>query len=123
MVAPPPPPPPPAPAPEVQLPPELAHYFELLGGMENSSKCVFVGPDDSVVAEMAVKEMIDALSALAQPAKAIVFDGIVSQRLLDVAQEKGIGVVVANRLGAIGKIPEGIRVLTKADLQAPQGPR
>jgi len=116
---------PPAPMapPEVTLPPELQHYFDLLAGMENTSKCVFVGPDDAVLAEVAVKEMIDALAALAQPAKAIVFDGIVSQRLLDVAQEKGIGIVVANRLGAIGKIPETIRVVTRSDLQSPSAPR
>jgi len=117
------PPPPPPPASEVPLPPELQHYFELLAGMENSSKCAFVGADDSVLSEVPVKEMIDALAGLTQPAKAIVFDGIVSQRLLDVAQEKGIGTVVANRLGAIGKIPENIRVLTKMDLQSPSGPR
>jgi len=91
--------------------------------MENTSKCTFIGPDDAVISEVPVKEMIDALAALAQPAKAVVFDGIVSQRLLDVAQEKGIGIVVANRLGAIGKIPENIRVVTRMDLQPPSGPR
>ena len=123
MRAPIPPPPPPPPAPEVALPPELQHYFDLLAAMDNSSRCVFVGTDDAVLSEVPVKEMIEALAALAQPAKAVVFDGIVSQRLLDVAQEKGIGIVVANRLGAIGKIPESIRVLTRADLQAPVGTR
>jgi 5S rRNA maturation endonuclease (ribonuclease M5) len=120
MPAPPPPPPPP---PETPMTPELQHYFELLAGMENTSKCTFIGPDDAVISEVPVKEMIDALAALAQPAKAVVFDGIVSQRLLDVAQEKGIGIVVANRLGAIGKIPENIRVVTRMDLQPPSGPR
>ena len=41
---------------------------------------------------------------------------MVSQRLLDVAHERGIQEVVAIRLGAIGKMPDGIRVYTKADL-------
>src|SRR5580700_196051 len=99
------PPPPPAP----HLSPELARYFQILGGIENSSKSVFLGPDDAVVGEVPVKEMIDALAALGQPAKTVVFDGVVSQRLLDVAQEKGIALVVANRIGAVGKIPENVR--------------
>src|SRR5580693_4456187 len=57
--APPPPPPPAAP-----LSPELQKYFGILGGIENTSKSVFLGPDDAVVGEVPVKEMIDALAAL-----------------------------------------------------------
>ncbi|MFI5415267.1 MAG: hypothetical protein ACHQ16_06360, partial [Candidatus Lutacidiplasmatales archaeon] len=94
-------------------------YFQILGGIENTSKSVFLGPDDAVVGEVPVKEMIDALASLGQPAKTVVFDGVVSQRLLDVAQEKGIATVVANRVGAVGKIPEGIRVVTRMDSGAP----
>ena len=119
----PPPPPQPSSAAPVPLPPELRHYFDLLGRLENSSKALFLAPDDTVASEVPVKEMIDALAAWSQPAKAVVFDGIVSQRLLDVAQEKGIATVVANRIGAIGKIPQNIRVVTRMDLQGPSGPR
>jgi DNA primase len=118
------PPPPAVPAaPTAQLPPELAHYFELLSGVENASRCLIVGENDAVVAEGPVKEMIEAISALSGPAKAIVFDGIVSQRLLDVAQEKGIGTVVGTRLGPVGKIPDAVRIFTKADLAGPNAPR
>jgi len=109
-------PPPPAAA---QLTPELAHYFELLNGVENASRCLILGENDVVVGEVPIKDMIEAISALTEPARALVFDGIVSQRLLDVAQEKGIATVVGTRLGPVGKIPESIRIFTKADLAAP----
>ena len=114
-----PPPPPPPPPPAAPLTPELQHYFELLDGVENQSKSLFVGEGDVIVGEAPVKEMLEALATLATPAKTVVFDGIVSQRLLDVAQEKGIGTIVATRLGPIGKMPEKVRVFTKADLGAP----
>jgi DNA primase len=113
-------PPPPAAAP---LTPELAHYFELLSGVENASRALILGENDAVVGEIPVKEMIEAIAALAEPAKTVVFDGIVSQRLLDVAQEKGIGTVVGTRLGPVGKIPESIRIFTKADLAVPGAAR
>jgi DNA primase len=112
--------PPPAAAP---LPPELAHYFELLHGVENASRCLFVGDDDAVVGEAPVKEMIEAITNLSNPPKALIFDGIVSQRLLDVAHEKGIGTVVGSRLGPVGKIPEELRIFTKSDLAPAGGPR
>src|SRR5208282_1452032 len=49
----PPPPPPPGAAP---LTPELQHYFELLDGVENQSKSLFVGEGDVVVGEAPVKD-------------------------------------------------------------------
>ena len=120
----PPPPPPPSAPPVPTLSPEIQHYFELLGGIENSSKSLFVSSEGTVAREVPVKEMIEALAAYREPAKAVVFDGVVSQRLLDVAQERGIDTVVANRIGAIGKIPDSIRVYTRQDLgAAPLPPR
>ena len=99
--------------------PELKQYFDLLTQLENTSRSVFLGAEGQPVGEAPVKEMIESLAALEAPAKTVVFDGVVSQRLLDVAHEKGIQLVVANRLGAIGKIPEPIRVVTRADVEAP----
>ena len=110
-------PPPPPPPPPVTLSPEMQRYFDLLGQLENSSRSVFLGPDDTSVGEAPVKEMIDALAALEAPARTVVFDGVISQRLLDVAHDKGIQTVVANRLGAIGKVPEPMRIVTRADLE------
>ncbi|MFY9717681.1 MAG: hypothetical protein WAK40_07105, partial [Thermoplasmata archaeon] len=120
---PPPRPVPPPAAPSAPLPPELSHYFELLQGVENASRCLFVGEDDAVVGEAPIKEMIEAISNLTTPAKAVVFDGIVSQRLLDVAHEKGIGTVVGTRLGPVGKIPDQLRIFTKSDLMPGGWPR
>jgi DNA primase len=120
----PPPPPPPPPAANLPLPPDLQRYFDLLGGVENASRALFVGgDDDSVLGEAPIKEMFEALATAPAQTKALVFDGVVSQRLLDVAQEKGIDTVVATRLGPVGKIPEKLRIYTKADLAGPAGAR
>jgi hypothetical protein len=104
------------------LPPALRSYFERLDAIENTSRSVILGPDDGVLAEVAVKDMIDTLAGLTAPAKTVIFDGVVSQRVLDVAREKGIETVVASRMGAVGKMPDGVRVLTKMDLVAPGAP-
>ena len=113
------PPPPPVPASTAPLPPRLRGFFDLLGQIGNSSKALILGTDDAVVGEAPVKDMIDVLAKLEHPAKTLVFDGVVSQRVLDVAREKGIDKVIASRLGAIGKVPDGIQVFTQADLTAP----
>ena len=119
MPSPPPPPPPPPPAPPVAMTPELSRYFELLGQLENTSRSLVLGPDDAIVADAPVKDVVETLAQLGAPAKTLVFDGVVSQRLLDAAHGKGIQTVIATRLGAIGKVPEPIRVVTRQDLEAP----
>jgi DNA primase len=110
---------PPVAPPPPSVSPELARYFDLLQGVENASRCLFVGEDDAVVGEAPVKEMFEAIALLSAPVKALVFDGIISQRLLDVVEEKGIGTVVATRLGPVGKFPESVRIFTRSDLQVP----
>jgi DNA primase len=114
-------PPPPAPAAEpATLPPRIAGYFTMLGGIENTARSLFLGADDAVLVDIPVKEMIDRLATVDNSVKTLVFDGVVSQRLLDVAQEKGLELVIGNRLGAVGKIPETVRVLTRQDVAPPR---
>ncbi|MCL5984786.1 MAG: DNA primase DnaG [Candidatus Thermoplasmatota archaeon] len=115
-VASPPPPPPPPPEPP-QLPPRLAKLFGMLKDLDNPSRARILGEGDAVEAEVAAKDVVEGLLAFPKPASALVIDGVVSQRLLDVAHEKGIKDVVAVRLGAIGKVPEGIHVYTRSDIE------
>jgi DNA primase len=56
-----------------------------------------------------LKESSDAVSA-------VVLDGIVTQRILDLAVEKHISAVVGVKLGNIAKLPTNVEVLTKEDL-------
>jgi DNA primase len=109
---PPPPPPPPPPA----LSPRLAKLFQDLTALENPSRARLLGDSDAVLGEVPAKDVVDALVAAAAPVRTLIFDGVVSQRLLDVAQEKGVGELVAVRMGAIGKLPDGVRVYTRADI-------
>ncbi len=47
---------------------------------------------------------------------AVVYDGIVTQRMLDLAAEKGVKLLIANRLGSIEKRPQGISIVTFSDI-------
>lgn len=112
----PPPPPPQHAAPP--MPPRLAKLFGVLGGLANPPRAQMLGEGDAVEAEVPSKDIVEALAAFTRPVSTLVLDGVVSQRLLDVAQSKGVKEVVAVRLGAIGKMPEGIHVFTRADVEA-----
>jgi len=44
-----------------------------------------------------------------------VFDGIITQRILDIAAEMGMKSVVGTKMGTVTKTPSGIDVLTRDD--------
>ncbi|GBF09425.1 DNA primase DnaG [Aeropyrum pernix] len=65
-----------------------------------------------------VRELYDYISK-SEPGRiyAVVFDGIITQRLLDIASEKGVGIIIGNRIGnKITHKPTNVKFLTFSDL-------
>ena len=69
-----------------------------------------------VLKEVPVKELVNTLKGETEPISAVVFDGIITQRILDIAAEKKIGTIVGTKMGNITKQPSSVDVWTKEDL-------
>ena len=95
--------------------PRLEKYKEMLHQMGGSSKARLLDEQDNVAAEVPVRELVETLKSTRQ-AKAVVFDGIITQRILDIASELGMRAVVGTKMGSITKAPEGIDIWTRTDL-------
>ena len=98
------------------LSPEQEKYKELLLGMASTHNAKVLNSDGDVVREIAVKSLVDSLKEDPAGANVIVFDGVISQRILDVSSENNIATVVGTRKGNISKMPAGISIWTKEDL-------
>ena len=61
--------------------------------------------------ETYVRDMIKALDESREP-HAIVFDGIVTQRLVDIASQKGTKFIVGLRAGNVRRVPETLSMVT-----------
>ena len=96
--------------------PQLEKYRDLLLQIGGSSKAKIIGPDDQPTAEVPVRELVETLKSNGKGAKAIVFDGIITQRILDIASELGIRSVLGTKMGTVMKQPAGIDVLTRDDI-------
>jgi len=68
------------------------------------------------VKDVPVKELVNTLKAETEKISAVVFDGIITQRILDIAAEKEITAIVGTKMGNITKQPAGVEVWTKEDL-------
>ena len=68
------------------------------------------------VGKMPVNELVSKISEITG-AKHLIFDGIVTQRLIDTASSVGIDMIVGHRAGEIQNKPEGILVYSFRDLE------
>jgi len=112
-----------APAPPKKEEPKLSDeqmlYRDMFKEVVGNSKARLLSEANAIIAEMAVKDLAEALKGQedTQGIKAVVFDGIITQRLLDISNDMGIGTLVATKMGKVSKFPEGLVVLTKEDFE------
>lgn len=101
---------------EIQLPEAVLKTIDSLRGTLES---VIYDKSWNEVARVPVKDLVDRLIGedLAE-AYAVVMDGVITQRLLDIASARGIKVIVGARVGAISRKPTDVVMLTYEDLKS-----
>jgi DNA primase len=92
------------------------NYKKILGELSGSSKARLLSSTGSIVEETPVRNLAENLKNSAGSVKTLVFDGIITQRLIDIAAEKGVTTIVGSKLGNVSKQVTSIEILTKNDL-------
>lgn len=90
-------------------------YKAIFSSIESQAKTVLTDEDLNLLIECPIAEMIDKIRSV-EGVHSVVFDGVISQRLLDVAHEQGVKFIVASRIGNVGKFPAGVTILLRKDL-------
>lgn len=103
------PPPPPLDAPIAE---KVKTEFASING---TLEAVLYDPEMKEVARMPVNELVTKIGD-AQGAKILVFDGIVTQRLVDASSKVGVATVVGHRTGEIQGKPEELSIYSFKDL-------
>jgi len=80
--------------------------------MRGSLKARFYDSEGKAVEEIPVKDLRKHIMKMKEGPAALVFDGIITQRLIDWASKKGIRYVVGLRQDNVKKVPEGVKILT-----------
>lgn len=105
-----------APAPPRQLSPDLERYRDILRTLGGTSKAQIIDREGNVAQEVPVRELVETLKKDPKEVKAVVFDGIITQRILDIASGMNMSTVVGTKMGNIVKQPSGLEVWTRTDL-------
>jgi DNA primase (EC 2.7.7.-) len=67
--------------------------------------------------EVAVRDLPDFLKKGAKKVDKVVFDGVITQRLVDIASESGVKRIVGVKMGNVVKKPHNIDLIIKDDLR------
>jgi len=94
---------------------KLEKYRDILLQLGGSSTARLLDEGDGVVTEVPVRELVETLKT-AKQTRAVVFDGIITQRILDIASEMNMHSIVGTKMGTITKQPAGVEVWTRSDL-------
>ena len=71
---------------------------------------------DKVVKETTVRDLVNTLKEDSGDVKSVIFDGVVTQRILDIAVERGIENLIGVKIGNVAKAPTSVNVLTARSL-------
>jgi DNA primase len=101
--------------PPAQLPQNVViKARELRGSLEG----VLLDQNLNDIAKLPVSELAGKLADY-QGVDTIVFDGVVTQRLVDLAEERGIKLLVGDRIADLARRPASIRIMTLPEVAGP----
>ncbi len=90
-------------------------YNKTLDSISGSLKAVLFDKKDKEIKKIPVRELTDTLKK-SNNISAVVFDGIITQRLLDIANSKNVSEIVGMKMGNVVKMPSSVNVYTKKEL-------
>lgn len=100
---------------EIQVPVEDDETIlmkDMLKEIEGEGTGAILDEALNVTKEVKVEEIYEELKNIDEPAKTVIFDGVISQRLVDVCSLKGIENLVAFKSMNIVKKPDNVKIIT-----------
>ncbi|MCE8423359.1 MAG: DNA primase [Candidatus Methanoperedens sp.] len=97
---------------EVKESPFHEHIKELSGTLSAR----FIDENNNTLNEMPVRDLATALKDANGNIKSVVFDGVITQRIVDIASDKGIENLIGAKMGSLVKSPASIHIETSNQL-------
>ena len=102
----------PAPVKTVPVSPEAARFRPHVEALKGTLTARILDSQDKVIEEIAVRDLASRLKTYKDNIQSIVFDGVITQRLVDIASSNAIKNLIGVKIGNIAKVPADMEVLT-----------
>lgn len=91
---------------------EVRLMKDMLKEFEGSGAGAILDHALNITKEVAVENIYDEIKNITESAETVIFDGVISQRLVDVSSLKGINKLVAFKSTDIVKKPDNLKIIT-----------
>ncbi|WGI17279.1 DNA primase DnaG [Methanonatronarchaeum sp. AMET-Sl] len=91
-------------------------YEETLKSVEGTLKAEMLDGNSQIISEVAVRDLAKNIKEGNGSVKTVIFDGVITQRLLDICSDKKVKRLVGVKMGNVSKKPSDVMALTKKDL-------
>ncbi|MGB9928963.1 MAG: DNA primase DnaG [Methanosarcina sp.] len=102
----------PAPARKPSVSPEAVRFRSHAEALKGTLTARILDPEDKVIEEIAVRDLANRLKNYKSNVQSVVFDGVITQRLVDIASSNAIKNLVGVKIGNIAKVPADMEVMT-----------
>ena len=103
----------PEPVPQPKAEPEREWFRQHVDELDGTLSARLMDRNRNILREVAVRDLARELKEANGDVNGVIFDGVVTQRILDIAAEKGLEYLIGAKMGNIAKSPVCVKVLTK----------
>jgi DNA primase len=97
-------------------PPQPQFIVHAVNTLRETLEAIIFDEKGAEINRIPVSELAEKLKD-SKGAHVVVFDGIITQRLLDIAEEKKISIIVGDRISNIAKKPVDLKILTFSNIR------
>jgi len=94
----------------------LTRYRDYINKLNGTLTALLLNEKDEVIKEIAVRDLAKELKEVKEKVKTIIFDGVITQRILDISSDKGIRYIIGVKIGNIVKKPISVKIFTLDDI-------
>ena len=93
---------------------EIDKFSKWIEEVKRDSKAILLDENESILAEIPIRDLSNSLNNK-ENIYAIIFNGIITQRLIDIVSEKGVKYLLAARKSNVVRRPINLKMLTFAE--------
>jgi hypothetical protein len=106
--------------PPTKVPPKedgkVKKFKKLFDDLSGTLKAYLLDKDVNVIKEVAVRDLAVSLKNSKEDISTVIFDGVITQRLVEIANEKKVEHLVGAKVGNITKKPAQLNLFTASDM-------
>ena len=94
---------------------ELEELKEVLEELKGNHMAILLDEEKSEIKRVETAKLIEEIEK--EKPNIVIFDGVITQRLIDEAFENGVKEIVATTIGEVTKIPTKLKIITEKQIQ------